>query len=201
MISATERARMVAGELYHAWDPELVRERARARTLLNRYNASEQDSEEERRAILSELLASVGERAWIEPPFSCDYGWNISLGERAYLNFGCVLLDCAPIEIGPLTKLGPGVHLYAATHPTDPDERAAGLEYALPIEIGKNVWIGGGAIIGPGVRIGENSVIGAGSVVVRDIPANVVAAGNPCRVVRTVRFSAGSTASTADPQS
>lgn len=175
---------MLAGELYHGWDPELVRERARTRGLLNRYNASGPDDAEGRRAILGALLANIGEGAWVEPPFSCDYGWNISLGERAYLNFGCVLLDCAPIKIGPLTKLGPGVHLYAATHPTDPDERAAGLEYALPIVVGENAWIGGGAIIGPGVRIGENSVIGAGSVVVRGIPADVVAAGNPCRILR-----------------
>lgn len=177
---------MLAGELYRAWDPELVRERGRARRLLSRYNASAQEEAEVRRAILGELLASVGEGAWVEPPFRCDYGWNVSLGDGAYLNFGCVLLDCAPVEIGPLAKLGPGVHLYAATHPADPAERAAGLEYALPIVIGRNVWIGGSAVIGPGVTIGDNSVIGAGSVVVRDVPPNVVAAGNPCRRLRAL---------------
>jgi maltose O-acetyltransferase len=186
MKAETERARMLAGELYRASDPELVRERARARRLLSRYNASVQEEEDERRAILGELLGSVGEGAWVEPPFRCDYGWNIFLGERAYLNFGCVVLDCARVEIGALAQLGPGVHLYAATHPTDPTEREAGLEHALPIVIGRNAWIGGGAIIGPGVTVGENSVVGAGSVVLRDVPADVVAAGNPCRRLRAL---------------
>jgi maltose O-acetyltransferase len=179
-----ERARMVAGELYRASDPELVRERARARRLLARYNASDSDAAEDRRALLSELFAQLGEDAWVEPPFHCDYGWNVSLGDGAYLNFGCVVLDCAPVEIGPLAKLGPGVKLCAATHPTDPAQREDGLEYALPIRLGRNVWIGAGAIVGPGVTIGEDSVVGAGSVVLRDVPPRVVAAGNPCRVLR-----------------
>ena len=157
---------MVAGELYRASDPELVRERARARRLLHRYNATGPDDEDERRALLSELLAGLGDRAVVEPPFHCDYGWNLSLGDDAYLNVGCVVLDCAPVEIGPLAKLGPGVELCAATHPTDPAERADGLEYALPIRLGRNVWLG------------------AGSVVLRDVPPLVVAAGNPCRVLR-----------------
>ena len=175
---------MLAGELYRATDPELVRERARARGLLGRYNATGPEDEDERRALLAELVGELGRDAWVEPPFHCDYGWNVSLGEGAYLNFGCVVLDCAPVEIGALAKLGPGVKLCAATHPTDPAQRAEGLEYALPIVVGRNVWIGAGAIVGPGVAIGEDSVVGAGSVVLRDVPPRVVAAGNPCRVVR-----------------
>jgi maltose O-acetyltransferase len=179
-----ERARMLAGELYRASDPELARERVRARTLLRRYNATGPDDKDERRALLAELFGRVGEDVVVEPPFHCDYGWNVSLGEGSYLNVGCVVLDCAPVEIGPLAKLGPGVKLCAATHPTDPAERADGLEYALPIRLGRNVWIGAGTIVGPGVAIGDDSVIGAGSVVVRDVPPRVVAAGNPCRVLR-----------------
>jgi maltose O-acetyltransferase len=175
---------MLAGELYRASDPELVRERARARGLLHRYNATGPEDEDERRALLAELCAGLGDGVVVEPPFHCDYGWNLSLGEGAYLNVGCVALDCAPVEVGPLAKLGPGVKLCAATHPTDPAERADGLEYALPIRLGRNVWLGAGAIVGPGVTIGDDSVIGAGSVVLRDLPPRVVAAGNPCRVLR-----------------
>jgi maltose O-acetyltransferase len=179
-----EREKMVAGEPYLASDPELVRERARARRLAGRYNATEQEDGEGRRALLDELLGQVGEGAWIEPPFHCDYGWNVTLGERAFLNFGCIVLDCAPVEIGPLTMFGPAVQLCAATHPLDPAERERGLEYALPIVVGRNVWIGAGAIVGAGVTIGDNTVIGAGSVVLQDVPANVLAAGSPCRVIR-----------------
>jgi maltose O-acetyltransferase len=175
---------MLAGELYQAWDPELVAERAHARRLLARYNATLQEEEHERRTLLEELFGTVGEGAWIEPPFRCDYGWNISLGANAFLNFDCVVLDCAPVEIGAGTLLGSAVQLSAATHPVDPEERAGGLELAHPIRIGTNVWIGSGAIVGPGVTIGDHTVIGAGSVVVRDVPARVVAVGNPCRVLR-----------------
>jgi maltose O-acetyltransferase len=177
---------MVAGELYLASDPELLRERARARELVARYNATGQDEQEERHSLLTRLLASMGECAWIEPPFHCDYGWNISLGERAFLNFNCVILDCAAVEIGAGSMLGPAVQLCAATHPVDPAERATGLEYARPIVIGTNVWIGAGAIVGAGVTVGDDAVIGAGSIVLRDIPARVLAAGNPCRVIRTL---------------
>jgi maltose O-acetyltransferase len=175
---------MLAGELYDAGDPELVRARARARRLIARYNATLSDDEAERGQLLADLFADVGAGAWIEPPFHCDYGWNITLGERAFLNFGCVALDCAPVEIGANAKLGPYVQLCTATHPLEPAKREAGLEYALPIRVGPNVWIGAGAIVGPGVSIGESSVVGAGSVVLRDVPASVVAVGNPCRVLR-----------------
>jgi maltose O-acetyltransferase len=178
------RERMLAGELYDAGAADLVGSRARARSLTARYNATLNEDGDERRAILEELLAGVGAGAWIEPPFHCDYGSNIALGERAFLNFGCVVLDCARVEIGALAQLAPYVQLCAATHPIDAAQREAGLEYALPISIGRNVWIGAGAIVGPGVTVGENSIVGAGSVVLRDVPANVVAVGNPCRVLR-----------------
>jgi maltose O-acetyltransferase len=177
---------MVAGEPYLASDPELLRERARARELVARYNATGQEDQEERRSFLTQLLAGMGQDAWIEPPLFCDYGWNISLGERAFLNFNCVILDCAAVEIGAGSMLGPAVQLCAAMHPVDPAERATGLEYAMPIVIGTNVWIGAGAIVGAGVTISDDTVIGAGSIVLRDVPARVLAAGNPCRVIRTL---------------
>jgi maltose O-acetyltransferase len=177
---------MVAGELYRASDPELVEARRRARQLTARYNTIPQEDERERLEVMRELFREVGAGAWIEPPFQCDYGWNITLGERAFLNFNCVVLDCAEVTIGPLTKLGPAVQLCAATHPVDPEERAGGLEYAKPISIGRNAWIGSGAIVGPGVSIGDDSVIGAGSVVMDDVPPRSVAAGVPCRVLRSL---------------
>jgi maltose O-acetyltransferase len=177
---------MVAGELYRASDPELVEARGRARRLTERYNTTAPDDAAGRRTILRELLADMGEEAWIEPPFHCDYGWNISVGERAFFNFNCVVLDCAPVSIGARTQIGPAVQLCAATHPVDPEARADGLEYAKPIAIGRNVWIGAGAIVGPGVTIGDDSVIGAGSVVLGDVPARSVAAGVPCRLLRSL---------------
>lgn len=180
----TEREKMVAGQLYRASDPELIAARKRARRLARAYNATDPDAEEERQALLAGLFGHVGENVTVEPPFHCDYGWNISLGAGAYVNFNCVILDCAPVAIGALTKLGPGVELCTATHPADPGERERGLEYALPIVVGANVWIAASVVIGPGVTIGDNSTIGAGSVVLHDVPANVVAAGSPCRVVR-----------------
>jgi maltose O-acetyltransferase len=182
----SERERMVAGELYRADDPELVAQRARARDLTARYNATRQAEQDERRIILSELLGEVGEGAWIEPPFFCDYGWNISLGERAFLNFNCVVLDVAPVAIGALTQIGPAVQLAAATHPLEPAARERGAEYGRPIAIGRNVWIGAAAVIGPGVTVGDGSIIGAGSVVLRDVPAGVLAAGSPARVIREI---------------
>jgi maltose O-acetyltransferase len=180
----TQRERMLAGELYFASDSELVAARVRARELTERYNTTAPAAADERRALLGDLIGELGDDVWIEPPFHCDYGANLALGDGAYFNFGCIALDCARIQIGPLTKLGPAVQLCAATHPLEPEERATGWELAQPIVIGRNVWIGGGAIVGPGVTIGDDAVIGAGSVVVKDIPARVVAAGTPCRVIR-----------------
>jgi maltose O-acetyltransferase len=174
---------MLAGEPYDPGAPELVEARARARSLLVRVNATGDDPDL-RRALLGELIGSLGDRVWIEPPFQCDYGSNIALGDRVFLNFDCVILDCGRVSIGAGTLVGPGAHFYGATHPTDPRERATGLELARPVTVGRNVWIGGGAIIGPGVMIGDDTTIGAGSVVLTDVPAGVVAAGNPCRVLR-----------------
>jgi maltose O-acetyltransferase len=175
---------MLAGKAYNASDPELVAERDRARKLFRAYNATTVDEREQRAAILDELLGRLGDGVWIEPPFFCDYGTNIELGNGVFLNFNCVVLDCARVEIGAGTLFGPAVQIYAATHSTDPAHRRTGLEYAAPVTVGANAWIGGAAILCPGVTIGDDTTIGAGSVVVKDVPAGVVAAGNPCRVIR-----------------
>ncbi len=180
----TEREKMLAGEPYLATDADLTRRRARARQLAARYNATGQDEPEARRALLCELLGRCGEGVWVEPPFYCDYGENIELADGAYLNFGCVMLDCARIRLGRNVLVGPGVQFLAATHPLDARERLSGRELAAPITVEENAWLGGGAILCPGVTIGANTTIGAGSVVTRDIPAGVLAVGNPCRVVR-----------------
>lgn len=184
MIEKTEKQKMLAGELYIADDPELVMARQRASHLLARYNATTATQVEQRQQLLQELFHQVGEKITIVPPFHCDYGSNISLGNNSYINYGCVILDCNLVEIGENVLLAPYVQIYAAYHPTEPHIRLTGRELAAPIKIGDNVWIGGGAIICPGVVIGDNTTIGAGSVVVKDIPANVVAVGNPCRIVR-----------------
>lgn len=174
---------MVAGELYDASDAELARRRERSRELQWTLNATLETEQERRRALLLELLGTGGDSCWIQPPFFCDYGFNIHLGEKVYFNFNCVVLDVAPVTIGSKTMLGPAVQLYTATHPLNPYERRL-KELAKPIRIGADCWIGGGAIILPGVNIGDQTVIGAGSVVTRDVPSGVVAAGNPCRILR-----------------
>jgi maltose O-acetyltransferase len=174
----SEREKMTAGELYDPADPELSEARARARELLGRFNAGGDA------ALLGQLFRSVGAAVVVEPPLHCDYGFNVAVGDRFYANAGCVFLDCAPIEIGDSVLLGPSVHLYAATHTLDAETRRRGLEYALPIAIEDDVWIGGGVIVLAGVTIGRRSVIGAGSVVTTDVPPGVVAAGNPCRQLR-----------------
>lgn len=183
----THRERMLAGDLYDASDPELVRRRARARDLMSRFNASRPDDEALRRALLRDLLGRCGERLLIEPPFYCDYGENIELGDNVFINFACVFLDCARIRIGDNAMIAPNVQLYTGYHPLDARERIKGPEYAAPITIENNVWLGGGVIVCPGVTIGSNTTIGAGSVVTKDVPAGVLAYGNPCRVVRSLR--------------
>lgn len=180
----SEREKMVAGELYDAMDPELKAGRLRARRLTRRYNQSTEEEDALRLSLLRELVGGMGDFAFIEPPFHCDYGANISLGENFYMNFGGVILDCNTVRIGANVQCGPSVQLLAALHTLSAQERVAGPEFSAPITIGDNVWLGGGVIVCPGVTIGANTTIGAGSVVTRDIPANVFAAGNPCRVIR-----------------
>ncbi len=182
----TEKEKMLAGELYNASDPQLAIERRNARLLIHTLNLSRDDETAQRSEIVAALLPHAGAGLWLEPPFYCDYGSNIYLGERVFFNFNCVVLDVAPVRIGSRTLFGPNVQIYTATHPVDSEERASGLEFAKPITIGSDVWVGGNAVICPGVTIGEGSIIGAGSVVTKDIPAGVVAAGNPCRVKRPI---------------
>lgn len=182
----TEKAKMLAGELYRSADPALVADIRRAQRLLVRYNATSEEEPDKRTALLRELLGSCGDGAVIKPVFACDYGYNIRLGRKVFINYHCVFLDCAPIEIGDDVQMGPAVQLYTAEHPLEPDLRRSGLEYARPIRIGDDVWIGGGAIILAGVTIGNGSVIGAGSVVVHDVPPATVVVGNPARVVRAL---------------
>lgn len=182
----TEKEKMLAGELYISSDPELIAARRACRRLLKLYNASPEDDSSTRADLLAELIGKQGEELWIEPPFYCDYGANIHVGHRVYFNFNCVILDVAPVKIGDYSMFGPNVQIYTATHPLDWRERARGPEFAKPITIGSHVWLGGGAIISPGVTIGDHTVIGAGSVVTRDIPDDVFAAGNPCRVIRSL---------------
>lgn len=175
---------MLAGELYRANEAELVTERQKARRLTRLYNSTTEQEIERRSQILFELFGTAGPTIEIEPPFYCDYGYNIHAGDGLFMNFGCVILDCMPVHIGEKVLCGPSVHIYTATHPTNPDIRLSGLELSAPVKIGNNVWIGGGVIICPGVTIGDHTTIAAGSVVVKDIPASVVAAGNPCRIIR-----------------
>lgn len=182
----TEKQKMLAGELYLASDAQLSAERLMARKLVKTFNATQPDAIEERTALLKDLLIRTGKNFWIEPPFYCDYGYNIRAGEDVFFNFNCVILDVMPVTLGNRVLVGPNVQIYTATHPVDYKVRGSLLEYAKPIEIGSDVWIGGGSIICPGVTIGDRSIIGAGSVVTKDIPNDVVAAGNPCKVIRTL---------------
>ena len=148
------------------------------------FNQTTEDEIERRRQILSEMFAQVGPRVEVEPPFYCDYGENIHVGDGLFMNFDCVILDCARVDIGRNAFIGPGVHIYAAYHPTDPTTRNSGMELAAPVKIGDDCWIGGHVTICPGVTIGDGTTLGTGSVVVKDVPARILAAGNPCRVIR-----------------
>lgn len=181
-----ERDKMLAGQLYQAWDPELVEARAEAKAALREINAAPGGDRGIIKATFGRLLGAMGDEVWIEPPFQCDYGKNIYLGDGVYFNFNCVILDGAKVEIGARSLFGPHVQIYTASHPMDSGERAKGLEFSKAISIGTDVWVGGGAIILPGVKIGNRCVIGAGSVVTHDLPDGVLAAGNPCRVIRPV---------------
>lgn len=177
---------MIAGELYAPLDPELTRDRHQARLLFKTLNDSTDDELDKRRKILRQLLPNKKSGLWVEPPFYCDYGYNIHLGERVFFNFNCVILDVAPVHIGSRVMCAPNVQIYTATHPLNAVARSSGKEYAKPVRIGDDVWLGGGAIVCPGVTIGDRAVIGAGSVVTRDIPADRFAAGNPCRVIKKI---------------
>lgn len=181
----TERERMLAGELYDPLDPELAAARERARELCLAINATREREQEERRRLLRALLAAGGDTAWVQPPFFCDYGANIELGARVFFNFNCVVLDVCRVRIGDHTLFGPAVQILTAMHPFDAALRRT-QEYGKPVTIGADVWVGGGAIICPGVTIGSRTIIGAGSVVTRDVPDDVFAAGNPCRVIRAI---------------
>lgn len=180
----TERQKMLDGELYAPMDPDLVAGREKARELLREFNSTNLADKIRREGILRELIGSAGEEVWIEPPFFCDYGANIVLGNRVFFNFNCVVLDSGLVTIGDDVMFGPGVQLYAATHPLDHVERKSGRELGKAIVIGSDVWIGGGAIVCPGVRIGSRTVVGAGSVVTKDMADGVLAVGNPCREIR-----------------
>ncbi|MGW0137609.1 sugar O-acetyltransferase [Streptomyces calvus] len=182
----TNLERMLAGDLYIADDPEIARRLRHAMQLTARYQAAYLEDPDEARSILTELLASAGEDIDVRPPLYVDYGSNISIGARTFVNYHLTALDVARITIGEDCQIGPNVQLLTPTHPVEPGPRRDKLEAALPITIGDNVWLGGGAIVCPGVTIGDNSVIGAGAVVTKDIPANVVAVGNPARPVRTL---------------
>ncbi len=181
----SEREKMLAGEMYDPFDPELVAGRERARDLCQALNATREAEGEARRAILRELFGTGGDTVWMQPPFFCDYGTNIELGERVFFNFNCVVLDVCRVRIGAFSLFGPAVQIYTPLHPLDAEQRRRE-EYGKPVEIGSDVWVGGGASILPGVRIGSRAVIGAGSVVTRDVPEGVFAAGNPCRVIREI---------------
>lgn len=182
----TEKQKMLAGQLYRASDPELMRARAEAQIRLRHLNAIPNEDAEARFARLRELFGGIGQGTEIMSPCQCDYGFNIRIGHSGYVNYNCVFLDCALIEIGDYAQIGPGVHIYTAHHPLDPDARRVALEMATAVSVGNNVWLGGGSILLPGITIGDDSVIGAGSVVTRSVPAGVVAVGNPCHVVRSV---------------
>lgn len=182
----SEKEKMLAGALYRADDPELVADQARISRWIDRYNGSRCLPAAERLALLREGLANVGDGATVRPPFHCDYGYNISLGDNVFLNFNCIILDVVPVTIGSGTQIGPAVQILTADHPRDPEQRAQMLEFGRPVAIGSNVWIGGGAIILPGVTIGDDAVVGAGSVVTRNVPAGTTVAGNPARPLRSV---------------
>ncbi|WP_026066156.1 sugar O-acetyltransferase [Actinoalloteichus spitiensis] len=188
----SQKERMLAGELYLADDAELDADRRRAAELSHRYNTAHPGEDALRRTILEELLGSVGDGVEIRPPLGVDYGYQVTIGAGTFINFGVVLLDVARITIGSDVQIGPTVQLLTPTHPLDPVRRRARWESAEPITIGDNVWLGGGVIVCPGVTIGENTVVGAGAVVTRDLPANVVAVGNPARVIRSLEPGAAS---------
>jgi maltose O-acetyltransferase len=182
-MTRSEKEKMLTGELYRPGAPEIQADQSATKKWLVRYNAALGLSAAERRVLLAERFAHVGEGAVVRPPFHCDYGFNIHLGANAFLNYNCVILDVVEVSIGEGAQIGPAVQIYAADHPRDPAQRRAGLEFGRPVRIGKFAWIGGGAIVLPGISIGDDAVIGAGSIVTRDVPAGATVVGNPARLV------------------
>lgn len=180
----TEKEKMLKGEMYDPADAELRKDRTNARRLTRLYNQTLETEESKRIQLLKELFGSTGDHLFIEPSFKCDYGYNIHVGENFYANFDCVILDACEVRIGDHCFIAPGVHIYTATHPLNPYERNSGEEYAKPVTIGHNVWIGGRAVINPGVTIGNNVVIASGAVVTKDVPDYAVVGGNPARVIK-----------------
>ena len=182
----SEKEKMISGKPYKAFGDELLAERQYAKEMIFDFNSLRPNQIDERNEILKRLLGKTKDKYFIEPPFRCDYGYNIEIGENFYSNYNLVILDCAPVKIGDNVLIGPNVSIYTAGHPLHYEIRNQEYEYAFPIIIGDNVWIGGNVVINPGVSIGENSVIGSGSVVTKDIPKNIIAIGNPCKVLRVI---------------
>ncbi len=182
----SEKEKMISGKPYKAFGDELLAERQYAKEMIFDFNSLRPNQIDERNEILKRLLGKTKDKYFIEPPFRCDYGYNIEIGENFYSNYNLIILDCAAVKIGDNVLIGPNVSIYTAGHPLHYEIRNQEYEYAFPVIIGDNVWIGGNVVINPGVSIGENSVIGSGSVVTKDIPKNVIAIGNPCKVLRVI---------------
>ncbi|MBE5101756.1 maltose acetyltransferase domain-containing protein [Priestia aryabhattai] len=182
----TEREKMLNGEMYNPADAQLRRDREHARRQVRIYNGTLESEDTKRTELLKDLFGSTGENVYVEPNIRVDYGYNIFVGENFFANFDCVILDICKVSFGDNCLLGPGVHIYTATHPIDPNERNSGREYAKPIIVGDNVWIGGSSVINPGVSIGDNVVIASGSVVTKDVPNNVVVGGNPAKIIKKI---------------
>eukprot|EP01132_Coremiostelium_polycephalum_P005849 gene5849-7278_t len=183
----SEKQKMIDGELYNAFVPELIQDRENCRILTRKFNDTPECKYEERQQLLKQLFGTTGEKIYMESTFRCDYGYNIHVGENFYANFDCVILDVSTVTIGKNCLIGPGVHIYTAGHPLNAHRRhIENVEFGKAIKIGDNVWIGGRSIINPGVTIGDNAVIGSGSVVTKDVPANTVVAGNPAKVIRNI---------------
>lgn len=185
-MGKTEWEKMQNSEIYNDFDRDLFNRRVEAKRLFREFNLSDDDEVEKRKSIMLRLFKSVGRNVWIEPDFRCEFGKNITIGDDVYINFGCVILDCGQVRIGNNTLIGPNVGLFSGNHTTDAEERAAGGLIPKPISIGNRVWLCGNVTVVPGVAIGDDTIIGAGSVVTHDIPSGVIAAGNPCRVLRKI---------------